>query len=77
MRNNAKQDTSRNDDSGIAPRSDRGTMRARDYHIDDLSESFCREDRSERAASAHFDRIEKFDLEITRIVKSERDPPDG
>lgn len=77
MRNNAKRDTSRNDDSGIAPRSDTGTMRARDYRIDDLSESFCREDRLERATIAHLDRIEKFDLEITGIVKSDRNPSDG
>ncbi|KYN29068.1 hypothetical protein ALC57_01498 [Trachymyrmex cornetzi] len=66
-----------NDDSGIAPRSDRETMRARDYCIDDLSESFCREDRSGRPANAHLDQIEKFDLEITRIVKSDHNPPDG
>lgn len=51
-------------------------MRARDYRIDDLSESFRWEDRSERAAGAHLDRIEKFDLEITRIVKSDRNPPE-
>ncbi|KYQ53216.1 hypothetical protein ALC60_07644 [Trachymyrmex zeteki] len=63
--------------ASIAPRSDRETMRARDYRIDDLSESFCREDRSERPANAHLDQIEKFDLEITRIVKSDRNPPDG
>ncbi|KYM92754.1 Pair-rule protein odd-paired [Atta colombica] len=77
LRNNTKTDTSRNDDSGIAPRSDRETMRARDYRIDDLSESFCREDRSERPANAHLDQIEKFDLEIMRIVKSDHNPPDG